>query len=199
MKAVKYGKPPAENKEDAAFSQKRRTLILAASTIAVFAAAAKAGAVIKKVISEKFTDVILPPGAMNEGRFANKCLNCNLCVKICPTQIIKKTDRKYGAVSIDYSKGFCDYTCNACAIVCPAGALKKLTLEEKQRTRIAMIAPPEIKCPEGAAACPTGALVQEGDGKPFFSASKCIGCAICKTKNPEANIQIYAVNRQKML
>ncbi|MDR1695059.1 MAG: 4Fe-4S binding protein [Endomicrobium sp.] len=194
--AVKYGAAP---KEEIKFSPKRRRLIFAASAAAVFAVSAKAGAVIKKTISRNFSDVILPPGALNEERFANKCLNCNLCVKICPTKIIKKSDGKYGAVSIDYSKGFCDFTCGDCAAACPAGALKKLSLAQKQRTRIAMIAPPAVKCDEAVDACPTQALTKNGEDKPFFSASKCIGCATCKSKSPETNIQIYGVKNQKTL
>jgi ferredoxin len=193
--AVKYGCAP---KKDVKFDPKRRSLILAASTIAVFAAAAKAGAVIKKVISGKFSDVILPPGAINEERFANKCLNCNLCVKACPSRIIKKADKNYGAVSIDYSKNFCEYDCNKCSAACPAGALKKLSLEEKKLLRIAMISPP-VEFFEGfnncADACPTKALTLAA-GSPAFDPMKCIGCGACVVTS-NGNIKIYGTKEQK--
>ncbi|MCL2799547.1 MAG: 4Fe-4S binding protein [Endomicrobia bacterium] len=199
VNSVKYAMSPKE-KEEVKFSPKRRQFVLAVSTVAVFAAAAKAGAVIKKILSEKFSDVILPPGAWNEERFLNKCLNCNLCVKVCPTNIIKKADAKYGAVSIDFSKGFCEFNCIECIKACPAGALQRISLPEKQRMRIAMITPPETEAPKAVEACPTQALVQNPKGaRPLFSASRCIGCAACKIKSPETNIRIYGVKIQKIL
>ncbi|MDR2427130.1 MAG: 4Fe-4S binding protein [Endomicrobium sp.] len=193
--AVKYGCVP---KKEVKFDMKRRGFILAASAVAVFAAAAKIGAVIKKTISEKFSDVILPPGAINEERFANKCLNCNLCVKICPAKIIKKADKNYGSVSIDYGKNFCKYDCKKCSAACPAGALKKLSLEEKKVLRIAMIAPPVEIFKEFDAcvkACPTNALTLT-EGKPSFEAMKCIGCGACVVSSG-GNIKIYGTKEQK--
>lgn len=195
--SIKYGINKEKTTE---FSASRRKLVLSAATLAVFAAAAKAGSAIKKTVSDRFSDVILPPGALNEMRFANKCLNCNLCVKVCPSNIIKKADGNYGAVSIDYSKGFCDYTCNKCSAACPAGALKKLSLEEKQKLRIAMIAPPfenfkELKaCTD---ACPTNALTIK-NGKPAFIAMKCIGCGACAALSG-GHIKIYGTMEQKAL
>ncbi|MDR2192037.1 MAG: 4Fe-4S binding protein [Endomicrobium sp.] len=196
--AVKYGAPP---KEEIKFIPEKRHFVLTAATLALFAAAVKAGAIIKKEISEKFSDVIMPPGALNEERFTNKCLNCNLCVKLCPEKIIKKADAKFSAVSLDYSKGFCKYACNKCNEVCPTGALTKLSLEEKQKTRIAMISAPVENFKEYGEcvkACPTGALAQTADGNPAFSASKCIGCAACRFVSG-GNIKIYATKRQKLL
>jgi Fe-S-cluster-containing hydrogenase component 2 len=196
--AIKYGTVPAK---PVRFNPQRRSLILAGSTVAVFATAVKAGSVIKKVISEKFSDVILPPGAINEERFLNKCLNCNLCVKACPEKIIKKADKNYGAVSIDYSQGFCRYDCKACSAACPAGALQKLSLTQKQRLRIAMIQlPPVISTADFRRyidACPTDALTIT-DNKPSLLASKCIGCGACVTASG-GNIKIYGVKKQIFL
>ena len=196
--AVKYGVSP---KKEIKFSPKKRRFVLTAATVALFAAAMRAGTAVKKILSENFSDVILPPGALNEERFSNKCLNCNLCVKICPAKIIKKSDANYGAVSIDYSKGFCKYDCNDCGAACPAGALKRLSLEKKQRLRIAMIAPPFEPFKElnaCAQACPTEALTLTTEGKPAFSAVKCIGCGACATVSG-GNIKIYGTKEQKFL
>ena len=197
VNSAKYG---MLHKEEIKFSPKRRQFVLIASTVAVFAVAVKAGAVIKNILSERFSDVILPPGAMNESRFLNKCLNCSLCVKACPANIIKKADGKYGAVSIDFSKGFCEYDCIECIRVCPAGALQKFSLSEKQRIRIAMITPPEIEAPKAVEACPTEALLHNPEGgRPLFNAARCIGCAACKIKSPETNIQIFGARNQRKI
>ncbi|MCL2484585.1 MAG: 4Fe-4S binding protein [Endomicrobia bacterium] len=192
--SIKYG---FDNKKIVEFSPQRRQFMLVASSIAVFAVAAKVGKVIKKALYEKFSDVILPPGALYEERFLNKCLNCNLCVKVCPTRIIKKADKNFCAVSIDYSKNFCKFDCVKCTEVCPAGALKRISLEEKQRLRIAMIAPPQEyfegfdKCME---ACPTDALVLT-DGNPGFLPLRCIGCGACVAIS-NGHITIYGTARQ---
>ncbi|WP_424244222.1 polyferredoxin [Elusimicrobium posterum] len=196
--AVKYGRN--NQKEEVKVDHKKRKMILAASTVAVFAAAAKAGNIAKKFLEEKYSDVILPPGAVNEERFLNKCLNCNLCVKACPEKIIKKADGNYGAVSIDYSKNFCEYSCNKCTAVCPAGALKRMSLDEKQKLRIAMIEPPlEVFAGYEACvqACPTNALLLK-DGNPAFIALKCIGCGACVVKS-EGKIKIFGANIQRTL
>jgi polyferredoxin len=202
--AVKYGRAACKagkKDEKCAFNPSRRKLLLGAAAVAVFAAAAKAGKSIKKVLASKFSDVILPPGAVSESRFLNKCLNCNLCVKICPEKIIKKADKNFCAPSIDYDKNFCKYDCNECSAACPAGAIKKLSLEEKQKTRIAMIAPPEENFAGYAdcvKACPTGALTLTPESKSGFSAIKCIGCGACSVTS-KGFIKIYGTIEQKAL
>jgi ferredoxin len=159
------------------------------------------GNIIKKTLAAKFSDVILPPGAISEERFINKCLNCNLCVKICPEKIIKKADANFCAPSLDYAKNFCKYECNDCSAACPAGALKKLSLEEKQKTRIAMIAPPANNFAgfsDCVAACPTKALTLTAENQPAFSAIKCIGCGACAATS-KGEIKIYGTIEQKAL
>ena len=66
-----------------------------------------------------------PPGAQSDERFINTCYNCNLCVQNCPNKIITKADDDFGAVHIDYSKGYCEKNCNKCSQVCPYGAIKR--------------------------------------------------------------------------
>lgn len=85
----------------------------------------KVGLIVKDKIVEKFKDIILPPGAESEERFANKCYNCNLCVENCPNKIIVKADDKFPTVHLDYSKGCCDKDCSKCGQVCPTSAIKR--------------------------------------------------------------------------
>lgn len=196
---IKFGIAP---KKDVKFSIKRRQLIIAGTALALFGSMIKAGIEIKDKIVEKLKDVILPPGAVNKETFFNKCLNCNLCVENCPQKILVKANDEYGAVHIDYSKGVCDYNCHKCSEVCPSGAIKKLTLEEKQKTRIAMAMINEDKCSqcgECVKACPVHAIIKENGKPPVLNAMKCIGCGNCKKTCHFGAIEIFPIKEQKTL
>lgn len=196
---IKFGIAP---KKDVKFSIKRRQLIIAGTALALFGSMIKAGIEIKDKIVEKLKDVILPPGAVNKETFFNKCLNCNLCVENCPQKILVKANDEYGAVHIDYSKGVCDYNCHKCSEVCPSGAIKKLTLEEKQKTRIAMAMINEDKCSqcgECVNACPVHAIIKENGKPPVLNAMKCIGCGNCKKACHFGAVEIFPIKEQKTL
>lgn len=196
---IKFGTAP---KKDVKFSIKRRQLIIAGTALALFGSMIKAGIEIKDKIVEKLKDVILPPGAVNKETFFNKCLNCNLCVENCPAKIIQKADREYGAVHIDYTKGACKFDCRKCSEVCPSGAIKKLSLEEKQKTRIGMAMINEDKCSQCGLcvqACPVHAIIKENGKPPVLNALKCIGCGACKQACRTGAIEIFPIKEQKLL
>ena len=198
--SIKYGREP---KEAIKFSNKRREILLGVTAAAVFGAMVKAGMVVKDKIVEKFKDIILPPGAESEERLANKCFNCNLCVENCPNKVIVKANKDFPTVHLDYTKGCCDKNCNKCGQVCPTGAIKRLSLEEKQKTRIGMAMIIEEKCGKCGAcinACPYGAIIR-AEGKIVINASKCVGCGACKQvcKNRGNAIEIFAVKKQSLI
>jgi len=193
---ISLGKEP---KKEVKFSPKRRQIIIGAAALAVFGGMVKAGLVLKDKIVEKLKDVILPAGAVSKERFANKCYNCNLCVKNCPNKILVKADEKFPVVHIDYEKGFCKFDCAKCGEVCPTGAIKRLKLEEKQKTRIAMAMVIDEKCNRCGLckeACPTGAIMIV-DGKTVLNAQKCIGCGACKNACKFGAIEIFPIKEQK--
>ncbi len=194
---IKFGIKP---KEEVKFSIKRREIITGVAAAAVFGAMIKAGLAVKDKIIEKFKDIILPPGAESEERLANKCYNCNLCVANCPNKIIEKADKDFPVVHLNYDKGCCDKNCNKCGQVCPTGAIKRLSLEEKQKTRIGMAMIIEDrcgKCGDCISACPYGAIMRVND-KIVINASKCVGCGACMQicKNRGNAIKIFAVKKQ---
>ena len=195
--AIKYGIKP---KEELTFNFKRREFLKLASVFVLFGIAVKAGAEIAANTAKKFRDIILPPGAKDENRMFNKCLNCNLCVENCPNKIIEKADKDFGTVHLNYNmgKGFCDYNCNKCSEVCPSGAIKKIPLEEKKKTRIgmAMITDRCKKCGICISECPVGAISKNKDGQTVINGSKCIGCGKCKNSCPNNAIEIFAVREQ---
>ena len=196
--AIHYGLKPMP---DIKFSEKRRKIIISAAFLAVFGAAIKAGIEVSKNTVQKISGIILPPLAETPERFLNKCLNCNLCVKACPNKIIKKSDKNFGAVHIEYGeKGFCDNTCNKCSQVCPSGALKKITLEQKQHTRIAMAVINKEncdKCKSCIPVCPRGAIFEDEQGDTIVNSIKCIGCGLCKSTCKNNAIEISGVNEQR--
>jgi len=203
--AMEYGRKPSKPEkleEKPEVDESRRRFLWLAGAMVMLGAGLAAGVNLAKNVAKKVKDIILPAGAGDANRFMNKCLNCNLCVENCPNEIIQKADKDFGAVYIDYSKGrhHCKYDCHKCSEVCPSGAIKKISLEEKQKTRIAMAVVSEEKCQKCAVCsleCPTGAITLEQNKTAVVDASKCIGCGLCKTACPHNAIEIFAVNEQK--
>lgn len=156
-----------------------------------------------KILQKKVRDIILPAGAENANRMANKCLNCNLCIENCPNKILTKADESFPAVHIDYTKGegFCKYNCHKCSQVCPSGAIKRLSLEEKQNTRIAMAMIKEDKCTNCSICihnCPKDAI-SKIDDKIIINGSKCIGCGKCAKSCPNNATEIFGINEQRKI
>ena len=196
---IKYG---LASKKSVKFNLKRRQIIIAGAALALFGGMIKAGVELKDKIADKIKEVILPPGAVDKERFLNKCLNCNLCVENCPNKIIKKADSEYNAVHIDYSNAPCKFDCNKCSQVCPSGAIKRISLEEKQKTRIAMAMIQEDKCNKCGlcvSACPVHAIIKENGKAPVLNAMKCIGCGACRNACKFGAIEVFSINEQKTL
>ena len=195
---IKFSKKP---KEQVKFSLNRRKAVIGAAALALFGTMVKAGIEIKDRVVQKIKDVILPPGAQNGERLVNTCFNCNLCVENCPNKIIVRANNDFEAVHIDYSKGYCEKDCNKCGEVCPTGAIKRLSLEDKQKTRIAMAMIKEdlcTKCGICEKACLYGAIIKS-DGKTIVNASKCIGCGACKAACRFNAIEIFAIKKQDLI
>lgn len=198
---VHYGIPP---KVPVKFNIGRRNFIWTTAAFVMLGGALKAGVEIADNTMKKFRDIILPPGAVSENRMFNKCLNCNLCVENCPNKILTNADEKFPTVHIDYTKGekFCKYDCNECSKVCPSGAIKKISLEEKQKTRIGMAAINSEKCSKCGICsfeCPAGAITRLSDGSVSLNGLKCIGCGKCTAACPTGAIDVFAVTEQKMI
>lgn len=184
------------------FNPSRRKLLIGGAAMAVLALSIKGGITLSKSIAAKVKKVILPAGAESVGSFANKCLNCNLCVQNCPMKIIKKSNGDYPTVHIDYQDSFCDYDCHRCSEVCPSGAIRKLSLAQKQKTQIGLAEIDEskcIKCGLCVMKCPREAISKEDGGFPLVNSDMCIGCGACHSACPVKAISIAAVEYQRML
>lgn len=196
---VHYGIEPTEK---TSFNPSRRQFLAGSAVLALFAVALKNGIDLSKNITAKIKNVILPAGAGNAEDFANRCLNCNLCVQNCPMKIIKKANADYPVVHLDYSDSFCDYNCNKCSLICPSGALKRLSLAEKQKTQLGVAIIDEdvcIKCGLCAMKCPRQAITKEDGEYPHINPNNCIGCGCCQNGCPVKAITISANKQQKTL
>lgn len=190
-KAVVFGLPPPRPAD-----LSRRKFLLRASALAAGAAAgfvlAKTG--LSRLAAACAKTRILPPGAGDMERFAARCTGCQLCTANCPAHIIVPADGTAGPVSLDLSRGACRFDCKICSDVCPTGAIRKLTLPEKQRTRIALAEfHPEtclaclddVSCGLCARACPVRAVKLHELGMPEgIRQELCLGCGACQQVCP---------------
>ncbi len=200
-KGLKFGHPQ-KKPNTIPFSPARRRLIISAAALATLAVAYKAGLKMSKDIATKVKTLLLPPGAGSAERFANKCLNCNLCVENCPMKIIKKADSAFPAVHIEYGKNYCSYNCNKCSQVCPSGAIRTLTLKEKRKTQIGLAAVnPDIciQCGLCVRECPRTAITKQQGDFPQINPDICIGCGACQAVCPVNAIKVTAINTQQTL
>ena len=176
--------------------------------LAVGAAGAKAFA---RVVGRALSACILPPGAGDPLRFASKCTSCQLCTANCPAKIIVPAPNGNGPVSLDLSKGACQYDCNRCSQVCPTGAIIPLTLAAKRKTKIAeakfdpkkcLVFQEGTQCGKCAKACPTGAVVLRKNGTPRpVKTALCLGCGACQAACPAPGkaMTVQPIEKQTML
>jgi ferredoxin-type protein NapF len=196
---IHYGIKPIA---PAPFNPARRRLLIGGAVIAAFALAAKGGINLGKAVAAKIKRVIIPAGAESAEKFANRCLNCNLCVQNCPMKVLKKANSDYPAVHLDYTDSFCDYDCNKCSQVCPSGAIKRLSLAQKQKTQIGLASIDEqicVKCGLCVMKCPRQAISKADGAFPIVDFNQCIGCGACANGCPVKAITIQPVHQQKTL
>lgn len=197
--SLHYGIQPAK---EVHFSPNRRRILTSVAFLAFIGASIRGGINFTKATYGKLKNVVLPAGAGNADDFANRCLNCNLCIKNCPMKIIRKANEDYLTVHIDYGDNFCDYNCHKCSEICPSGAIKKITLEQKQKTQIALAAVDEsicVKCGLCVRECPRQIIRKEQGGFPEISPDECIGCGACRSICPVQAISITPVAQQRVL
>ena len=82
-------------------------------------------------------DAIRPPGSVAEPEFLERCIKCDQCINVCPTNVLQPaTLRESGFEGLwtpvmDFSVGFCQLNCTLCSQVCPTGAIQEISLAKK--------------------------------------------------------------------
>ena len=183
------------------------------STTAVFAATAALKAQEKKVdgglaviedkkIPERATP-ITPPGSLSARHFAPHCTACQLCVSVCPNQVLRPSSdlTKLMQPEMSYERGYCRPECAKCAEVCPTDAIHLTSLAEKSAVQIGhavwikencICITDKMECGNCARHCPAGAIQMvpsdpedEASIKiPVVNAERCIGCGACENLCP---------------
>jgi ferredoxin len=145
---------------------------------------------------------VSPPGSQSIDRFNDSCTACNLCVNVCPTQVLQPSLLEYGLRGLmqphlDFHAGYCNYECVLCSEVCPTGAILPLNVEEKKLTQMGqthfvkencIVETEGTACGACAETCPTQAVAMV-DYKnnlkiPEVTNDICIGCGACENSCP---------------
>ncbi len=122
---------------------------------------------------------IRPPGSLLEKEFLARCLKCDACVKICPTNVIQPAITEAGLEGfmtpvLDMQRGYCEYNCTLCGQVCPSGAIERITIAQKHGI------------PDGKPIKIGTAFIDKNRCIPWTTASNCLVCQeVCPT-SPKA-------------
>lgn len=160
---------------------------------------------------------ILPPGALSARDFARHCTACQLCVSVCPNEVLRpSTDlMKLMQPEMSYERSYCRPECTKCGDVCPAGAIHPITAADKSATQIGHAVwikknciplTDGVECGNCARHCPAGAIQmvpsdpqQEDSPKiPVVNTERCIGCGACENLCPARPFSAIYVEGHEM-
>lgn len=218
-KAISYGFP-TKRQSDTASQQRdveqvqidsaRRTMLTVAGAL-VAASAVKAqekkvdgglAFIEDKKIPTRQTPIV-PPGSESIRNFTTHCTGCQLCVSVCPNQVLRPSAglMTFMQPEVSYERGYCRPECVKCSEVCPAGAIVRLDKADKSATQVGhavwvekncVVLTDGVACGNCARHCPTGAItmVESEPGSldakkiPAVNVERCIGCGACENLCP---------------
>lgn len=173
-----------------------------------------------KKVPDRKTPVV-PPGAQSLQNMNKHCTACQLCVSLCPNNILRPSETlsTFMQPEISFERGFCRPECTKCSSVCPNKAIISITTAEKTAISIGqaiwikdncVINTDKLQCTSCERHCLTGAIIlvaiHPEDEKslkiPVINNQLCIGCGACEHYCParpfsaiyvEGNIKHHAV------
>lgn len=156
---------------------------------------------------------ITPFGSESVEKFYKHCTACQLCVTVCPNNVLRPSSRLEHLMQpeMSFEKGYCRPECVKCSEVCPAGAILKITPEEKTEWKVGtagvdydlcVVNRDGVSCGNCAHHCPVGAIrmvrKNPDDEKspriPSVNEEKCIGCGACENLCPSRPISAITIN-----
>lgn len=142
---------------------------------------------------------LTPPGSVGARHMQAHCTACQLCVSVCPNEVLRPSRRldTFMQPYLSYERGYCRPECTKCSEVCPAGAILKISRADKSSIQIGHAVWVKDRCiplTDGqecgncARHCPAGAITMipsdpsdpESLKIPAVDAERCIGCGACE-------------------
>ena len=146
---------------------------------------------------------LVPAGSTSLNSFDNHCTSCQLCISVCPNQVLRPSTSltRLMLPEMSYERGYCRPECTRCSDICPAGAIRPVTREEKSSIQIGhavvnlsscIVNTDGVKCGNCARHCPVGAIrmVRKDPDNPdslripTVNEERCIGCGACENLCP---------------
>ncbi len=146
---------------------------------------------------------LTPPGSWSARNMAAHCTGCQLCVTVCPTDVLRPSAElsTFMQPTMSYERGYCRPECNKCSEVCPTGAIKPISLAEKSSIRIGhavwkqkncIVITDDVDCGNCERHCPSSAItmvpMDENNPRsrkiPTINKHRCIGCGACENLCP---------------
>ncbi|MGN0188955.1 MAG: 4Fe-4S dicluster domain-containing protein, partial [Candidatus Cryptobacteroides sp.] len=140
-----------------------------------------------------------PAGAVSLKHFSRHCTACQLCVSVCPNDVLRPSTSldTFMQPEMSYERGFCRPECTRCSEVCPNDAILEISREEKSSTQIGhavvdldncVVKTDGVSCGNCARRCPAGAIklvrLNPEDSQslriPAVNEERCIGCGACE-------------------
>ncbi|MDD3037672.1 4Fe-4S binding protein [Bacteroides sp.] len=160
---------------------------------------------------------LFPPGALSARNFTQHCTACQLCVSVCPNQVLRPSDNLMTLMQpeMSYERGYCRPECTKCSDVCPAGAIHPITTADKSATQIGHAVwvkenciplTDGKECGNCARHCPTNAIqmvpsdpdISDSPKIPIVNIERCIGCGACENLCPSRPFSAIYVNGHLM-
>ena len=169
-----------------------------------------------KKIPERATRIV-PAGSIGLRNFHQHCTGCQLCVSVCPNQVLRPSTGILTLMQpeMSYERGYCRPECTKCSEVCPAGAIRPITVEEKSSIQIGHAVwvkencvplTDGVECGNCARHCPAGAILMVNSDPadpasvkiPVVNTERCIGCGACENLCPARPFSAIYVEGHEM-